>query len=84
MHVWYHTFKYTEQGSVGLLKDKRAYVLTSRGGIYKDTPADTMVPYLTLFLNFIGISDIEFIFAEGTARKFSIQFYKLINKLKNI
>lgn len=62
-----HTFKYTEQGSVGLLKDKRAYVLTSRGGIYKDTPADTMVPYLTLFLNFIGISDIEFIFAEGTA-----------------
>lgn len=62
-----HTFKYTEQGSVGLLKNKRAYVLTSRGGIYKGTPADTMVPYLSLFLNFIGITDIEFIFAEGTA-----------------
>ncbi|EPL9568076.1 FMN-dependent NADH-azoreductase [Providencia rettgeri] len=62
-----HTFKYTEQGSVGLLENKRAFVLTSRGGIYKDTPTDTMVPYMTLFLNFIGIKDVEFIFAEGTA-----------------
>ena len=61
------TFKYTQQGSVGLLENKKAYVLTSRGGIYKDTPTDTMVPYLTLFLNFIGITDIEFIFAEGIA-----------------
>lgn len=61
------TFKYTEQGSVGLLENKRAFVLTSRGGIYKDTPADTMVPYMTLFLNFLGIMDIEFVFAEGTA-----------------
>ncbi|MEQ4619929.1 FMN-dependent NADH-azoreductase [Providencia vermicola] len=61
------TFKYTEQGSVGLLENKRAIVLTSRGGIYKDTPSDIMVPFLTLFLNFIGIQDIEFIFAEGTA-----------------
>ncbi|MEQ4673109.1 FMN-dependent NADH-azoreductase [Providencia vermicola] len=62
-----HTFKYTEQGSVGLLENKRAFVLTSRGGIYKDTPTDTMVPYMTLFLNFLGIKDVEFIFAEGTA-----------------
>lgn len=62
-----HTFKYTEQGSVGLLENKRAFVLTSRGGIYKNTPADTMVPYMTLFLNFLGIKDVEFIFAEGTA-----------------
>lgn len=62
-----HTFKYTEQGSVGLLENKRAFVLTSRGGIYKDTPADTMVPYMTLFLNFLGIKDVEFVFAEGTA-----------------
>lgn len=61
------TFKYTEQGSVGLLENKRAFVLTSRGGIHKDTPIDTMVPYLTLFLNFVGIKNIEFIFAEGTA-----------------
>lgn len=61
------TFKYTEQGPVGLLENKRAFVLTSRGGIHKDTPIDTMVPYLTLFLNFVGIKNIEFIFAEGTA-----------------
>ncbi|SUC46927.1 FMN-dependent NADH-azoreductase [Providencia stuartii] len=59
------TFKYTEQGSVGLLENKRAFVLTSRGGIYKDTASDIIVPFLKLFLNFIGITDIEFIFAGG-------------------
>ncbi|EKT62709.1 azoreductase [Providencia burhodogranariea DSM 19968] len=50
------TFKYTEQGPVGLIENKRAFVLTSRGGIHKDTPIDTMVPYSTLFLNFVGIN----------------------------
>lgn len=62
-----HTFKYTEKGSVGLLENKRAFVLTSRGGIHKNTPSDVIVPFMTLFLNFIGINDIEFVFAEGTA-----------------
>ncbi|MCW2254809.1 FMN-dependent NADH-azoreductase [Providencia alcalifaciens] len=60
------TFKYTEQGPVGLLENKRPFVSTRRGGIHKDTPIDTMVPYLILFLNFVGLKNIEFIFAEGT------------------
>lgn len=61
------TFKYTEAGSVGLLEDKQAVILTSRGGIHKDKPSDLIVPYLTQFLAFIGINDVQFIMAEGTA-----------------
>ncbi len=61
------TFRYTETGSVGLVTGKRAIILTSRGGIHKDTPTDLVAPYLRLFLGFIGISNVEFVFAEGIA-----------------
>lgn len=59
------TFRYTEQGPEGLVKGKRAIVLSSRGGIHKGTPTDLLEPYLRLFLGFIGITDVEFVFAEG-------------------
>ncbi|MCW7550314.1 FMN-dependent NADH-azoreductase [Photorhabdus sp. APURE] len=59
------TFRYTENGPEGLLKDKRIIILTSRGGIHKDGPSDLLVPYLRLFLSFIGLTDVEFVFAEG-------------------
>jgi len=59
------TFRYTENGPEGLVTGKRAVVLSSRGGIHKDTPSDLIAPYLKLFLGFIGITDIEFVFAEG-------------------
>ncbi|MBD2805316.1 FMN-dependent NADH-azoreductase [Xenorhabdus sp. ZM] len=61
------TFRYTEQGPEGLLKGKRAIILTSRGGIHKDSPTDLMTPYLRIFLAFIGITDVEFVFSEGLA-----------------
>ena len=61
------TFRYTENGPEGLVKGKRAIVLTSRGGIHKDTPTDLVAPYLSLFLGFIGITDVNFVFAEGIA-----------------
>lgn len=61
------TFTYTEAGAVGLLENKQAVVLTSRGGVHKDKPSDLIVPFLTQFLAFIGINDVQFIMAEGTA-----------------
>ncbi|CNE93279.1 FMN-dependent NADH-azoreductase [Yersinia nurmii] len=61
------TFRYTEKGAEGLVTGKRAIILTSRGGIHKDTPTDLIVPYLRVFLGFIGITDVEFVFAEGIA-----------------
>ncbi|MEH2921493.1 FMN-dependent NADH-azoreductase [Samsonia erythrinae] len=59
------TFRYTEQGPEGLVKGKRTIVLTSRGGIHKGTPTDLLEPYLRVFLGFLGLTDIEFVFAEG-------------------
>jgi FMN-dependent NADH-azoreductase len=41
-------------------------VLT-RGGIYRDQPHDTIVPYVRQALGFVGITDVEFIYAEGLA-----------------
>ncbi|MDX7988030.1 FMN-dependent NADH-azoreductase [Xenorhabdus sp. 12] len=59
------TFQYTEKGPEGLLKGKRAIILASNGGFHKDSPRDTITPYLRVFLGFIGITDVEFVYAEG-------------------
>ena len=61
------TFRYTENGPEGLLKGKKVYVALARGGIYRDTPADSQVPYLKGVLGFLGMTDVEFIYAEGLA-----------------
>lgn len=59
------TFKYTETGAVGLLNDKPVYILAARGGIYQGLPSDTQTQFLTTFLNFVGLKDVRFIYAEG-------------------
>lgn len=62
------TFKYTENGPQGLLdSNKKVFVFAARGGEYLGTPKDTQTPYITTFLNFIGLTNIEFVFAEGLA-----------------
>ncbi|TKI08076.1 FMN-dependent NADH-azoreductase [Martelella alba] len=61
------TFRYTEQGPEGLVKNKRVIVLTSRGGVHKDTPSDLVTAYLRLFLGFLGMTDVEFVYVEGVA-----------------
>lgn len=62
-----HTFKYTENGPVGLVTGKKAFVFATRGGMYKGTPLDTQTAYVRDFLGFIGITDVEFVYAEGLA-----------------
>lgn len=61
------TFKYTDKGPVGLLTGKKAYVLAARGGVYLGTTADTQTAYVRDFLAFLGITDVEFVYAEGLA-----------------
>ncbi|UOD51072.1 FMN-dependent NADH-azoreductase [Orrella daihaiensis] len=61
------TFRYTENGPEGLLKGKKVYVALARGGIYRDTPNDSQVPYLKTMLGFLGMTDVEWIYAEGLA-----------------
>lgn len=59
------TFRYTENGPEGLLADKPVYVLAARGGIYAGTPNDSQTPFLRSFFGFLGISSVEFVYAEG-------------------
>lgn len=61
------TFSYTATGPVGLLTGKKVYVVLTRGGVYRDQPGDTMVPYLKMVLGFLGMTDVSFIYAEGLA-----------------
>ena len=61
------TFRYTEKGPVGLLTGKKAYVLATRGGYYAGTPLDTQTEYVRAFFAFLGITDVEFVYAEGLA-----------------
>nr|WP_319554296.1 FMN-dependent NADH-azoreductase [uncultured Vibrio sp.] len=59
------TFKYTENGVQGLFENKKAIVVTTRGGIHKDAPTDNITPYLSTVLGFVGIADVEFVYAEA-------------------
>ena len=59
------TFKYTDKGPVGLLTGKKAYVFVTRGGVYGDDHIHAK--YVRDFLAFIGITDVDFIYAEGLA-----------------
>jgi FMN-dependent NADH-azoreductase len=61
------TFKYSEKGPVGLLTGKKVYVFAARGGLYAGTPLDTQTSYVRDFLRFLGMADVEFIYAEGLA-----------------
>lgn len=61
------TFRYTANGPEGLLTGKKVLVALARGGLYRDTPADSQVPYLRSVLGFLGMHDIRFIYAEGLA-----------------
>jgi len=61
------TFRYTEKGPIGLLTGKKVYVLAARGGLYAGTPKDSQTGYVRDFLGFLGLTDIEFVYAEGLA-----------------
>lgn len=61
------TFRYTASGPEGLLKGKKVYVFAARGGVYAGTPLDTQTGYVRDFLRFIGMDNVEFVYAEGIA-----------------
>ena len=61
------TFQYTANGPEGLIKGKKVYLALARGGMYRDTPNDSQVPYLKTVLGFLGMTDVECVYAEGLA-----------------
>lgn len=64
------TFAYGSSGPVGLVRGKRAIVITASGGFYSEGPrkaSDFVEPYLRGVLGFIGIEDVQSVRVEGTA-----------------
>lgn len=61
------TFRYTANGPEGLLKDKPVYVVVATGGVPVGSAMDFVTPHLRTFFNFLGLSDISFVAAEGVA-----------------
>ena len=49
------------------LRQPRIAIPRARGGLYKGTPKDTQSSYVRDFLAFLGITDVEFVYAEGLA-----------------
>ena len=69
------TFSYGAEGPKGLLSGKKATVLVATGGVYDaGTPyaaLNFIDPYLRTILGFIGITDVKFVTAGGTAQLIS-------------
>jgi len=62
------TFKYTEQGPVGLAAGKTLIIASSRGGAHAANPVmDHQETYLRTVFGFLGITDIRIVRAEGLA-----------------
>jgi FMN-dependent NADH-azoreductase len=58
------TFRYTDDGPVGLLTDKKAYLVVATGGVAVGSAMDFATPYLRHALAFLGITDVEIIAAD--------------------
>ncbi len=58
------TFRYTENGPVGLLQGKKAYLVVASGGVPVGSPVDFATPYLRHALSFVGITDVEIVAAD--------------------
>jgi FMN-dependent NADH-azoreductase len=69
------TFSYGAEGPKGLLSGKKATVLVATGGVYDaGTPYaafNFIEPYLRTVLGFVGITDVKFVTAGGTAQLMS-------------
>jgi FMN-dependent NADH-azoreductase len=61
------SFTYGANGPEGLLNVKKAYVVSTRGGQYAGSAFDHQSPWLEQVLKFVGIQEVEFIYAEGLA-----------------
>ncbi|MEJ0035032.1 MAG: FMN-dependent NADH-azoreductase [Gammaproteobacteria bacterium] len=65
------TFRYTAEGPIGLAVGKKAIIVSTRGGVYAGTAyeaaMDHQEAYLRTVLNFLGITDVTYVRAEGVA-----------------
>jgi FMN-dependent NADH-azoreductase len=81
-----YLFRYTDAGVEGLAKNKKAIVVSSRGGEYA-SPAmqalDHQEPYLRTIFQFIGITDVTFVKAEPMSGPLDAQKQKILQAQKS-
>lgn len=61
------TFSYTEAGPIGLLTGKKVLIVTTTGGVHRNTATDLALAHAKTVLEFIGLSDITVAYAESLA-----------------
>ncbi|PRS27151.1 FMN-dependent NADH-azoreductase [Bacillus sp. RJGP41] len=62
------TFKYTPEGPVGLIGDKKITLLNASGGVYSEGPkaeVEMAVKYVASMMSFFGVKNIEKVVIEG-------------------
>ncbi|USK35881.1 FMN-dependent NADH-azoreductase [Bacillus sp. F19] len=62
------TFKYTPEGPVGLIGDKKIVLLNASGGVYSEGPkaeVEMAVKYVACMMSFFGVKNIEKVVIEG-------------------
>ncbi|MEJ9233371.1 FMN-dependent NADH-azoreductase [Peribacillus butanolivorans] len=62
------TFKYTPEGPVGLIGDKKIVLLNASGGVYSEGPkaeVEMAVKYVASMMSFFGVKNIEKVVIEG-------------------
>ncbi|MCZ0873855.1 FMN-dependent NADH-azoreductase [Peribacillus sp. AS_2] len=62
------TFKYTPEGPVGLIGDKKIALLNASGGVYSEGPkaeVEMAVKYVASMMSFFGVKNIEKVVIEG-------------------
>jgi FMN-dependent NADH-azoreductase len=62
------TFAYTETGPKGLVSDKPVYVAYASGGVPMGSAVDFASAYLKQVLAFVGLTNVQFVAAEGVAQ----------------
>ena len=79
------TFKYTPDGKrIGLLKDKKAYLVITSGGTKIGSEEDFLTPWLKLMLNFFGVMDIKIISADQMAIDYEKSIAKAEKEIEDL
>ena len=79
------TFKYTPDGKrIGLLKDKKAYLVITSGGTKIGSEEDFLTPWLKLMLNFFGIMDVKIVSADQMAIDYEKSIAKAEKEIEDL
>ena len=79
------TFKYSSDGKqIGLLENKKVYLVITSGGTKIDSRDDFLTPWLKHVLNFFGIKDIQTIYADQMSIDYDNSIKQAEKQIENI